>query len=186
MNKLNYLSNCNKYQGEVFQNKQTIDRPTLLINAKFETHNWFMRFIKLKEVLPITDYVKLKLSFQNLYDTEIPEIKDVPFIIEYPGGKQVRPWRINLPNLRNKNDTCFSESKYFFKPEVQGIHRILIGKVDALQYADLHGVTDRELKIIANEWPASFNIIGSLELRLYITATLALLISVFSLVVAVL
>ena len=183
---MKYLSNCDKYQGEVFQKKQTIDRPTLLINAKFETHNWFLRLIKLNEVLPITDFVKIKLSFQNLYETEIPEIKDVPFIIEYPGGKQVRPWRINLPNLKNKNDTCYSESKYFFKPEVHGIHRILIGKVDDLQYADLYGVTDRELKIIANDWPASFNIIGSLELRLYVSATLALLISVFSLVVAIL
>jgi len=180
-----YLSNCAQCQGEVFQNKQIIDRPTLLINAKFETHNWFLRLIKLKEVLPITDFVKLKLSFQNLFETEISEIRDVPFIIEYPGGKQLRPWRINIPNLKKKNDTCFSESQYFFKPEVPGVHRILIGNVDGLQYADLYGVTDRDLKIIVNEWPASFNIIDSLELRLYVTATLALIISVLSLVIAV-
>ena len=186
MSLMKYLSNCGKCQGEVFQSKQIIDRPTLLINAKFETHNWFLRLIKLKEVLPITHFVKLKLSFQNLYETEISEIKDVPFIIEYPGGKQVRPWRINIPSLKKKNDTCYSQSLYFFKPEVPGIYRILIGKVDGLQFADLYGVTDRELKIIANDWPASFNIIGSLELRLYVTATLALIISVLSLVIAVL
>ena len=183
---MKYLCNCRKCQGEVFQSEQVIDRPTLLINAKFETHNWFLRRIKLKEVLPIADYVKLTFSFQNLYETEISQIKDVPFIIEYPGGKQVRSWRINIPNLNNKNDTCYSDSRHFFKPEVHGVHRILIGKVDGLQYADLYGVTDRELKIIANEWSASFNIIGSLELRLYVTATLALIISVFSLVIAVL
>jgi len=157
----------------------------LLINAKFETHNRFLRFIQLKEVLPITDFVKLKLSFQNLYDDEIPEIKEVPFRIEYPGGNQIRPWRINIPYLKNKDDSCYSESQYFFKPEVHGVHRIVLENVEGLQYADLYGVTDRELKIISNEWPASFNIIGSLELRLYVTATLALIISVLSLVIAI-
>ena len=181
---MKYLVCCAKSQGEVFQSGQKIDRPTLLINAQFETHNWFLRFIKLKKVLPITNFVKLRLSFQNLYNVELPEKKDVPFIIEYPSGKQIRPWRINLPHFKDENDSCFSESQYFFKPEVPGVHRILIGNVDGLQYADLYGVTDRELKIIAKDWTASFNIIGSLEMRLYVTATLALIISVLSLVIA--
>jgi hypothetical protein len=180
-----FFKNCTNCKTEVFQSEQIINSPTLLLNARFETHNWFLRLIKLKEVLPITDYVKLKLSFQNLFDLEIPEIRDVPFIIEYPGGKQFRPWRINIPNLKEKNDSCYSESRYFFKPEVPGVHRILIDKVDGLKYADLYGVTDRELKIISNKWPASFNIVGSLEVRLYVTATLALLISILSLIIAV-
>ena len=182
---MKYLNNCTKSQCTVFQSQQKVDRPTLLINAKFETHNWFLRLIRLKGVLPITDFVKLRLSFQNLYNAQIPDIKDVSYIIEYSGGKQIRPWRINLPYLKNTNDACYSESQYFFKPEVHGVHRILIRHVDGLQYADLFGVTDRELKIIANEWTASFNIIGSLELRLYVTATLALIVSVFSLVIAI-
>jgi hypothetical protein len=181
----NYLKSCVKIEKGVFQSQQKIDKPTLLINANLETHNKFLRFIRLKEVLPITDFVKLRLSFQNLFTAEIPEIKDVPFVIEYPGGRQIRPWKINLPNLKNKDESCYSESLYFFKPEVHGVHRIVVEQIDGLQYADLFGVTDRDLKIIADYWTASFNIIGSLEMRLYITATLALIISILSLIIAV-
>ena len=128
--------------------------------------------------------VKLKLFFKNLHETEIPEIKDVPFIIEYPNGQQVRPWKINIPNLKNERDCCFSESNIFFNPEVPGSHRLIIGKIPQVQYADLCGVTDRELKQIGKDWSVSFHIYSSLELRFYETAILALLISILSLILS--
>ena len=184
MNKREIFQNCRKLESGIFQSQQQITKPTLLINAELETHNKFLRFIRLKNVLPITDFVKLRLYFKNIYSSEILCIKDVPFIIEYPNGKQVRPWKINLPNLEKINECCYSESEILFKPEVPGVHRLIIEKSEDFQYADLFGVTDREIKQIANDWTTSFNIIDSLEMRFYIAATLALIISVFSLIVA--
>ncbi|KKK88431.1 hypothetical protein LCGC14_2743250, partial [marine sediment metagenome] len=110
--------------------------------------------------------------------------KDVLFIIEYPNGKQIRPWKINLPNLKKENECCYSESEILFKPEVPGVHRLIVGKSEDFQYADLFGVTDREIKLIANDWTTSFNIIDSLEMRFYVAATLALIISAFSIILA--
>lgn len=186
MIKREIFQNCRKLESGVFQSQQQIKKPTLLINAELETHNKFLRFLRLKSVLPITDFVKLRLYFKNIFSSEIPGTNDVPFIIEYPNGKQVRPWKINLPNLKNENECCYSESEILFKPEVPGVHRLIIGKSEGFQYADLFGVTDREIKQIANDWTTSFNIIDSLEMRFYVAATLALVISAFSLILAAL
>ena len=105
--------------------------------------------------------------------------------IEYPNGKQVRPWMINIPKLAKKGDSCFAETNILFKPELPGDHRLIIGQVEGLQYADLYGVTDRDYKLISTNWTASFHIHSSLELRFYVAALLALIVSVFSLVITV-
>ena len=121
-----------------------------------------------------------------MHDSEINEIKNVPFIIIYPDGYQIRPWRIDIPKLVRKNDCCIAETDILFKPEVPGNHRLLIKEIDGLQFADLYGVTDRKFKISDKDWISSFNIYSSLELRFYVAALLALIVSVFSIVIAVL
>jgi len=181
MKKKNLFKDCKETAEDVFQSEQHIKTPTLLINAEFETHNKFLRIIGLKEILPINNFVSLRLYFKNLYDAEIEKFDNVPFIIEYPNGKQYRPWKINIPNLKKKGDCFFSETKILFKPEIPGVHRLIIGKIDGFQYADLYGVTDRDYKQIATDWTASFQIYNSLELRFYVTAILALIVSVLAL-----
>ena len=178
------FKSCNKCNSNIFHSDQSINKPTLLINSEIQTHNKFLRLIKLKEILPVTDFVRLKLTFKNMHDSEIKEFKDVPFAIIYPDGSQFRPWKINIPNLIKKDDCCFAETDILFKPEVPGNHRLVIKHIDGLQFADLYGLTDRKFKIIDKDWTASFYIYSSLELRFYVIALLALIVSLFSLVIA--
>jgi len=66
MIKREIFQKCRKLESGVFQSQQQIEKPTLLINAELETHNKFLRFLRLKSVLPITDFVIL---------TAIPAVK---------------------------------------------------------------------------------------------------------------
>jgi hypothetical protein len=168
-------------KDDTFISDQSISEPTLLINATFKTHNRFLKFIRLPQILPITDAVSLKLYFENLFTEELERYENVPLVIEYPDGNQVRPWRINLPNLKNKGDSCVAETEKLFMPEVAGHHKLCIGNVPSVQYADYFGITDRPYKQASNNWISSFYIYSALELRAYIISTLAIVISTMSL-----
>jgi hypothetical protein len=178
------LKGCEKIDG-VFITDQEINAPTLLITAKYTTHSRLLRFFRLSSILPITHFVRLRLFFKNLYDSEISEKKNVKCWIEYPDGKQYRPWQINIPRLISKNNCFWSEIDILFKPEVPGIHRFIIEKCEGIQYADFHGMTGRPYKQIENEWKSSFNIHTSLELGSYVVAILALIIALLSLFVPI-
>lgn len=171
---------------DVFISDQAISEPTLLINAKFKTHNKILKFMRLPQILPITDAVSLKLYFENLFTEELNRHENVPLIIEYPDGNQVRPWRINLPNLKNKGDSCVAETEKLFMPEVTGHHKLCIIKISSFKYADYFGVTNRPFKQISNDWKCSFYIYSALELRLYFISVLAIIISVISLCIGIL
>lgn len=170
-----------KCKNEIFISDQSISEPTLLINATFRTHNKILRFLRLHQILPITDAVSLKLYFENLYSEEFERYEDVPLAIIYPDGKQVRPWRINLPNLKNKGEGCVAETKKLFMPEVAGHHKLCIAKIPSVKYADYFGISDRPYKEASNEWISSFYIYSALELRAYIISVLAIVISTISL-----
>lgn len=186
MVKSSSFNNCKGSDEKIFHSEQEIINPTLLIKAEFETHSKFLKFIGLKKVLPITHNIGVKLFFQNLYDEEIGTTYDVDFYIKYPDGKQFRPWKINLPNLKNKGDCVYAETKTLFKPEVPGTHHLIIKKIDTVQYADLHGVTDRPYKQIAGDWIGSFHIYSEIEYRFYLIAVAALVVSFLSLIISVL
>ena len=179
------LRGCKKIDKGVFMSDQSFNASTLLINARFTTHYILLRLIGLSNFLPITHFVRLRLYFKNLFDAEIQEKKDVKCWIEYPDGKQYRPWHINIPNLATKGDCCWSEIDILFKPEVPGIHRLVIEEYPGVQYADYHGMMGRPYKQINKEWRASFNIHTTLELGSYVVAILALLIALLSLFISI-
>lgn len=178
------LNNCRKTDEEIFHTDQEISQPTILIRAEFETQNRFLRWTCLKRVLPVNSRISLKIIFKNLYSHEIKGIKNVPLQIEYPGSLQIRPWKINLPNLKGNGDCVYSEAQTLFHPEVPGTHRFVIKKVEGIQYADLHGVTDRPYKQIAGDWASSFHVSSEIEYRVYFVAFFALIISVVSIVIS--
>ena len=173
------LQDC-KERWDVFSRGQYITSPTLLINAKFTTHSRLLRFLRLSEMLPINHFVRLRLYFKNLYDAEINS-KEVGFGIEYPNGKQFRRWPINIPQINKKDECYWSEIDILFKPEIPGVHRLVIDNLDGVQYADYHGLFSRPYKQMDEKWTSSFYIYTTLELRLYLVAFLALLISTISL-----
>ncbi len=175
---------CKKSDEKIFHGDQEISQPTLLIRAEYKTHNKFLKLIGLRRILPVTHRIGLKLYFQNLYNEEIKAKQNVEFYIEYPDGKQLRPWRINLPNLKNKDNCVFAETKTLFKPEVPGTHRLIIKQIEKVQYADLHGITDRPYKQISGVWASSFHIHSEIEYRFYIIAFVALIVSFSSLIVS--
>ncbi len=174
----NFTKTC---KDNVFISDQSINGPTLLINATFKTHNKFLKLIRLPQILPITDAVSLKLYFENLFSEEIKRYENVPLQIEYPDGTQVRPWKINLPNLKNKGDCCDAETEKLFMPEVAGHHKLCIGKIPPIQYADYFGITNRPYKQVANNWVSSFYIYSALELRAYVISVLAIVLSTIAL-----
>jgi len=178
------LRNCRKANEKIFHTDQQISQPTLLIKAKFETQNRFLRLTLLKRVLPITSRVSLKIFFKNLYSQDIKGVENVTMQIEYPGTLQIRPWKINLPNLKANGDCVYSETRTLFQPEVPGTHRLIIKKVEGIQYADIHGVTDRPYKQIAGDWTSSFHVLSEIEYRVYSVAFFALIISVVSLLIS--
>jgi hypothetical protein len=179
------FDNCKEASEKIFHSEQEITQPTLLLRAEFETHNRFLRFIGLnKHVLPIDSRIGLKIYFTNLYDTEIETFSNVPFRIVYPGGQQVRPWKINLPNLRKKGDCLYSEVETLFNPEIPGTHQLVIEKVKGVQYADIHGVTDRPYKQIDGNWVSSFHVLNKIEYVMYIVAFSVLIVSMLSFIIA--
>jgi hypothetical protein len=142
-------------ENTVFIADQEIRRPTLLISAEFSTHHWLLKRFRKLSIFPVNQRMGLKLYFENLYTEEIPYTKDVQFFIIHLGDQQLRYWRLNLPNLKKRGDSCVAEIETFFKPEVPGTHKLIIDKVDGIQYAEKHGLTDRPYKLSSGQWPAS-------------------------------
>lgn len=172
-----------KCKEKIFHSEQEFDRSTLLINAKFNTHGNFFKIlgnIGFGQILPITEIIGLELYFENLYDEEIKGRENVAFYIEYPNTKQIRPWKLNIPSLKNKNDNCSAKIETLFKPEIPGSHRLIIKKIDGVQYADYHGLTDRPYKQIADDYSSSFYISSEMEIRPFIIAFIALIVSILA------
>ena len=186
------LRNCKKASEKIFHSDQEISKPTILIRAEFETHDRFLRFTRLKQLLPITSPISMKIYFKNLYHEEIKGIKGVAFNIYYPGKQQMRPSRIDLPGLKASGkygDCVYSETRTLFHPEIPGTHRLTIeNSIDNrkyMQFADFHGVTDRPFKLIGGDWTCSFHVSSEMEYRLYLTAFGALAVSLLSLLISI-
>jgi hypothetical protein len=181
----NELKGC-KERGRVLPSEQNIKSSTLLINALFTTHHCIFRKLPwLSGILPINHFVRLRLYFKNLYETEIKE-QEVNFWILYPDGKQYRSWYIKIPQLNHKDDCYWSEIDILFKPEVPGIHRLVFEKLEGIQYADFHGMVGRPYKQIDAEWTTSFNIYSPLELGSYLVAIVALVVASLSCIISIL
>ncbi len=168
----------------IFISDQKIDKSTILINANFKTHNKFLKLIRLENILPVTYPVSLEIYFENLYNQEIEGFQNIAFYIEYPDSNQIRPWKLNVPKLKSKGDSCTAKSDKFFVPEVPGIHRLVINEINVVQYADYHGISGRPYKLIDGNFISSFYIYSALELRFYFTAFSALIISLISLAIS--
>ena len=107
MQNTDVFKNSPKCRENVFIDEQDIGRPTLLISAQFTTHHWLLKYFPRMSVIPVNKKIGLKLYFENLYDEEIKGHKGVDFWILHQEDNQVRPWRLNLPSLKNKGD-CLS------------------------------------------------------------------------------
>ena len=186
-----------KKSEKIFPEEGESDKPTLLIDTKFKTHNKLMRLLHLDRILPIDSWIGLKLYFENRFNKEIEEKKGVLYKIQYPDSPQYRKWELNLPNLKKKGDRLVAETKYFFKPDIPGNHVLIItklqnkgdhyGKIDPdVQYAGYYGIAGRKIKIIEGDWRGSFYVYSGLEYRIFIIVFLTLMVAILALVISLL
>jgi hypothetical protein len=181
----NVFQNSKKCNEEVFIDDQDINGPTLLISAQFKTHHWLLKHFPNLSILPEGERIGLKIYFENLYNEEIAGYKNVQFFIFQHENIQKRFWRLNLPNLKHKGDFCVAEIETLIKPEVSGNHYMFIKKVNGLQYADKHGLTNRPYKVCADNWPTSFYVCSKLEFGFYKISFVTLTVSFIALLVSI-
>lgn len=184
---------CKKCDEKIFYDEQEIDKPTLLIGASYKTRNIFfcilnritLGLLGLDKILTIESPIGMKIYFENLYDQEIEGRKGVDFHINYPNSPQIRPWKLNFPNLKKKGDCCYAETKTLFKPEIPGNHELIITNVSRqLQYADYHGLTGRKFKKIDGMWRGSFYVYSMMESRILIIIIFTLIVSFIALILS--
>lgn len=184
----------------IFLREQEITEPTLYIEAKFKrtfpAASWLRKLfvkvvstiwpltflLKYKRRLYVEDWVGLQLHFENLWHVEI-EGQPVKFVILYPGGVQIRPWVLNMPNLK-EGDACKEYIEDFFKPQVPGTHRLVIQSIPNVKYAGPSGVTGRRYRFHQTSWMEVSHIHSISENRQFAMSWLMLIASVLMLGVA--
>ena len=136
------------------------------MQAEFTTDNWLLkklRLIRLDRILPIGNFVHLKLGFKNIGSKVIPNIENVNWRIIYPpGSKEVRIWTLNIPKLEI-DQAVWTKPEWLFMPKVSGQHTMMLfnpPQKEDLNYASPYGLVGRKYEYTNDGWTASFYILN--------------------------
>lgn len=177
------------------------DKPTILIVGKLKTTNRTIilldicasiltfGFLRLNEILPVGEPVRLRLYFKNISAIHTSIHGGVTnFYIKYPGSDKLdRRWEMKIPDLTNVGDCYFIESKNFFCPELPGTHELYIAGSEGIVIAGPFGVGDRKYRIPVPGafWKMPFHVSSGYEYKTFLIALCALVVSVVSMVVSI-
>ncbi|MBW2609692.1 MAG: hypothetical protein JRC68_05030 [Deltaproteobacteria bacterium] len=199
---------CFGFKGLIPKQQKLIDKgeeipsdtPALLIIGGFRTQSRLIKIIdffaglipfgwlRFNMIIPEGYPVDLVLFFKNISkDDSLITDRESEFEIIYPNNPiPVRGWPIRIPHLNPKNTQCDNKveySKSFFTPEISGTHELRIKGFKDLRYIGPHGVAGRKYSVSdpGAYWRVNFNVSSLYEIKVFIIAFTALILSLLNL-----